>query len=263
MRYITFIACTFFIAFSLTAFINSNWNDTKTNNVCSAPNELIDPPTFFYDLSSGNKNIVTKERMHNAKTVADLFPDFQMQEDVKNKSSVLRDVKISVGAPHGHCSMGSFTIEDGNSFTDEHVKLLQSADYGTNFNLEGYTVPNIVVPDLNKKRYFNYSMTVVPENQATYRVGNEALINFLSTKCQSTIDKVERGHLKSGNISFTVTKEGSLSNIELQSTCGYPSVDGRMMDLMDRLPTVWNVATDSNGEKIEQTLVFSYGVGGC
>ena len=263
MKYITFIACTLFIAFSLTAFINSNLKSSNKENVCSQSSQEIEPPTFSYGLSSLTNNTVTKERIHSAKTIADLMPDHSIKEDLNNNITSLRDVKIRIAATHGHCSKGTTEIRNGNSLSEEQVKLLKSTDYATIFSLEGYITTNKFIPDLNNARYFNYNMAVVPETQATYKAGNDALIDYLSTKCQSTIAKVQRGNLKSGNISFTVTKVGTISDIEFNSTCGYPSVDVRMMELMKTLPEVWNVATDSKGEKLDQTLVFSYGMGGC
>lgn len=251
------------LALMLSAYTFSTWNGEDNNQACSQSTNVIEPPTFFYNLSAGTNNTISKERMHNAKTVADLFPDYQMQEDVKNKRTVLREVKIRVAAEHGHCSKGTAELKSGTKFSEEQVNLLQSTDYSTNFNLEGYAVPNTIIPDLNNKRHFNYSMTVVPENQASYKGGNEAFIDFLTAQCQPTIAKTKRGNLKSGNISFNVTKSGSISDVKIISTCGYPSVDKRMMDLMNELPQGWNIATNNDGEKLDQTLVFSYGQGGC
>jgi hypothetical protein len=41
------------------------------------------------------------------------------------------------------------------------------------------------------------------------------------------------------------------------------TVDEKMMELMKKLPDGWNVATNGNGEKANQNLVFSYGQKGC
>ena len=97
----------------------------------------------------------------------------------------------------------------------------------------------------------------VAEQQASYIGGNNAFLHFLKTECQATIAMVQKGDLKSGNIRFTLTKTGTISNIGLNSTCGYPSVDERMLELMNEIPDGWNVATNGKGEKINQTLVFS------
>ena len=76
MKNITLIACTVIITFALTAFTYSNWNSPPTNKVCSQPTKVIEPPAFFYNLSPPSKNTITKVRMHNAKTISDLMPDF-------------------------------------------------------------------------------------------------------------------------------------------------------------------------------------------
>ena len=263
MKSIRFIACTVVIAFTLTAFTYSSWNGLPTNKLsCQTTNE-IEPPTFSYNLSPPGKNTITKERLHNAKTISDLIPDFSNQENLKNNIISVRDVKIRIEEENVHQNKRESEKRNGNSLSKEQISLLKSTDYSTNFFLEGFYTPNNLIKDLNKDRYFNYHMTVVPEQQATYKGGNMAFINFLTTKCQPTIAKVLKGNLKYGNISFTITKAGTISNIHINSTCGYPSVDERMMDLMNKLPDVWNVATNGKGEKVNQTLVFSYGQTGC
>ena len=263
MKSITLIACTVITTFTLAAFTYSSWDALPNNELSCQTAKDIEPPTFFYNLSSHGKNTITKERMHNAKTISDLMPDFSMQENLKNNITSVRDVKIrmeeeNVNHPNHKSEKGN-----GNSLSKEQINLLKSIDYSTNFFLEGYSTTNKLIKDVNKEQYFNYYMTVIPEQQATYKAGNMAFINFLTTNCQPTIAKVQKGNLKSGNISFTVTTDGTISNIDINSTCGYPSVDERMVDLMNNLPDVWNVATNGKGEKVNQTLVFSYGQTGC
>jgi hypothetical protein len=263
MKNIILIACTVVITFTLAAFTSSNWNCSFTHNSCSQPTKVIEPPNFFYSLSSRCKNTITKERMHNAKTISDLMPDFRMQENLKNNITSLRDVKIRFEEENAHNTKQRIAKGNGNTLSKEQITLFKSTDYTTSFFLEGFVTHNDLTSDLKKEQYFNYNIAVVPEQQASYKAGNNAFIDFLSTKCQPTINKVQKGNLKSGSISFTITNEGTISNINNNSTCGYSSVDERMMDLLNKLPEVWNVGTNGKGEKVDQTLVFSYGQMGC
>ncbi len=263
MKNSTLIACTVIITFSLTAFTYSSWNGLPTNkHSCQTAHEN-DPPAFFYALSPRASNTITKERMHHATSIADLIPDFSIQENLKNNNTSVRDVKIIIEEDNVDHSKHRMEKGNGNSLSKEQINIFKSTDYSTNFFLEGFYVHNDSKKDASKDRYFNYYMTVVPEQQATYKAGNMAFINFLSTECQPTIAKLQKGNLKSGNISFTVTKAGTISNIEIKETCGYPSVDEKMVHLINQLPDDWNVATNGKGEKVNQTLVFSYGQTGC
>lgn len=263
MKRFTLIVCTVILTLALTAFTYSSWNAQPNNKISCQTTKEIEPPTFFYDLSSHCKNTITKERMHNAKTVSDLMPDFVMQENLKNNITSVRDVKIRIEEENVHHTKHRIEKGNGNSLSEEQISLLNSTDYSTNFFLEGISTPNNEIKDVSKERYFNYYMTIVPEQQASYQAGTNAFINFLRTNCQPTIAKVQKGNLKSGKISFTVTKAGALSNININSTCGYPSVDEKMVKLINKLPDGWNVATNGKGEKVNQTLVFSYGQTGC
>jgi len=47
-----------------------------------------------------------------------------------------------------------------------------------------------------------YYTTVIPEKQASFKAGKEAVINYIKENCQSTIAKTQRDKLKSGKISF-------------------------------------------------------------
>ena len=263
MKNIILITCAVVATFTLTAFTYSNWNGSPTNEACSQSTKVTAPPTFFYNLSPRAKNTITKERMHNAKTISDLIPDYSEQENLKNNVTSVRDVKIRIEEENVPDTKHRSEKGNENRLSKEQLKLLKATNYSTNFFLEGFIVHNNSITGLNKERYFNYYMTVIPEQQATYKAGNEALIDFLTSKCQPTIAKIQSGNLKSGKISFTVTKTGTISNIVNYSTCGYPSVDKRMMELMNELPDDWNIATNGKSEKVNQSLVFSYGQSGC
>ena len=69
--------------------------------------------------------------------------------------------------------------------------------------------------------------------------------------------------LQPGKIRFTVGKDGSISNVSLISSSDYPSIDARMLELLLNIPGEWEVAENSKGEKVDQTLTFFYGKMGC
>ena len=263
MKRLTIIASTVIITFTLTAFTYSNRNGTPTNKPSCQATKEIAPPSFFYNLSSYAINTISKEKIHNAITISDLIPEYTIQEDLNNNITSLRDVKIRVEEEGALCTGPMSEKGNGNSLCHEQINLLKTSDYSATFFLEGYLTNYDSEGGSNYDRYFNYNMTVVPEHQATYKAGNESFIDYLTTECQATIAKVQSGNLKSGKISFIVNKKGGISNLDINSTCGYPSVDERMIELMNNLPNAWNVATNGKGEKVNQTLVFSYGLGGC
>ena len=60
-----------------------------------------------------------------------------------------------------------------------------------------------------------------------------------------------------------ITTDGTVSDVILESTSGYDSIDDKMIELIKSMPGKWNAATDSQGEKVEQELVYSFGLVGC
>ncbi|MEX0272801.1 MAG: energy transducer TonB, partial [Flavobacteriaceae bacterium] len=62
---------------------------------------------------------------------------------------------------------------------------------------------------------------------------------------------------------FTVTAKGSLENIRLDRSSGYPSIDEKMLELLPQVPGKWIPAQNRNGENVAQELVVSFGLLGC
>jgi outer membrane biosynthesis protein TonB len=74
---------------------------------------------------------------------------------------------------------------------------------------------------------------------------------------------IREDKLRSGQFSFTVTKKGTVENVLLIATSGYPSVDEALIDLVSNMPDKWIPATNSVGEKVDQEFVFVFGKQGC
>ena len=258
MKIIVSIVCSLLIALAVSPIIHPEGKTTDKVQACSKPSQEIISPTFRYDLSTRAKHTVTKEQINKATTVADLMPDYAIQKGLKDRILAVRDVKVITEDEKETSASGRYAL------TDEQLKILKSFDYSTNFFLEGYSIQNELIPDVNKERYFKYFMTVVPEKQAVYKEGKEALIEYLKSSAQAIIDKQEQGSLKSGNILLTISPSGILDKVELSRTCGYTSVDNRMLELFNQLPKGWwEAAANEKGENVEQTLIFTFGLLGC
>lgn len=263
MKHLTSIVWTLLIVSSLCAFTYSSWIATPADKPSCQSAAHIAAPIFMYNLSSPCMNTITKENIHKAERVSDLIPDHRLQVQLKNNRISVRDVKLRLEEKRSSCNKLRSEKWNGNSFSEAQRNLLKSTDYSSTFFLEGYYTDNNLVEDPYQDRYFNYCMTVVPEHQASYKAGNNVFIDYLRTNAAATIATLQDGNLMSGSILFTVSKEGSLSGINLNSTCGYPSVDLRMLELIKRIPGDWDVATNGNGDSVDQSFVFTYGQGGC
>ncbi|MFT5238088.1 MAG: hypothetical protein ACI840_001042 [Ulvibacter sp.] len=213
-------------------------------------------PDFAYDVGSRFMSRVTKEDLHKAKSILDILPKEQTDP-------VFRYKTVSVIILDDYRQTDKREIGYSEVLTEAQIKLLQSTDYSTNFLIRAeFQEMNNDVNNL-VNNYFTPHMTVVPENEAVYVNGKDALIDYLKENSKEKTTIVNERKLKSGRIFFTVTKKGDISNVNLTSTSGYPSIDLYMIELVKSISGAWEAATNSNGDKVEQELVFSFGTIGC
>ena len=74
---------------------------------------------------------------------------------------------------------------------------------------------------------------------------------------------VDPEQLKPARLYFTVTKDGTIENLKLDSGSGYPEVDKKMMELITKTPGAWLPAKNSKAETVNQELVVFFGLMGC
>jgi hypothetical protein len=259
------IICTTLIIFSLTA-CGQNQIDTLTNKaeMASAKTVAFEKtfltavdrqinPDLIYKVESRFIANITKEDLHNAKTIIDILP----KEATKTMESY-QGVIVSILGNEGEIT----EIGRNEVLNEKQVKLLQSADYSSNIHItakckESNEFGRLWDYDLV------YYMTVIPEKEAEFTYGQEALIEYLKTNSKSKTAVIRADKLQPCRINFKVTKEGKIKNVKLDSTSGYPSVDEALIDLLTNMPQTWIPATNTKGEKIDQELVFFFGSEGC
>jgi len=261
------IFCTVLTTLSLTAYGFKNWSKTGTDQEetsCNRsdipeydipnPNEKQTEPDFFYDVDSRFASTITKDNLHNAKSIIDIIP----KEATKGIKS-FQNVKVAV-LPEGE---ERIEMGDSDVLNPAQLNLLKSSEYSTNFYIRAdYKRKN---PDTGeiKDEYLVYYMTIVPEKEAEFKDGHLVLIDYLKENSKEETTSVKEDQLKPGKVHFIVTKNGELANVKLESTSGYTSVDKKMIELITNMPGKWDPATNSKGEKVDQELVFSFGLIGC
>jgi hypothetical protein len=106
-------------------------------------------------------------------------------------------------------------------------------------------------------------LTVVPEKEAHYVLGKDALIDHLKRESSAAVASVQKNRILSGRIYFTIGATGMIEKVETIDSCGYPVIDARMYQLIKALPGAWEAAENSSGETVAQEFVFTYGNEGC
>jgi hypothetical protein len=258
--------CTVLTSFSLMAFGYMNWSNPKVCNnetscvkkvdsddglaiSCYKQNDL----DLVYQVSSRFINLITEENLHNAKSIIDILPN-------KATRSVETYSNVTVAVIHDE---GEITeINEDEFLSPAQLKLLQTTDCTSNLHITA----NYKNKNEESNYYSNelvYYMSVLPEKQAEYAEGYDALIEYLKTNSEEKTSIIKKEKLKPGKVSFTITTEGLVTDVKLTSTSGYTTVDKTLVELITTLPGQWHSATNLKGEKVNQELVFFFGLVGC
>ena len=262
------IFCTVLATLSLTALGCMNSNNLVTEPVETSGAEIValnkqvvEPaigpffPEFFYDVGS-RYNVIKKGDLDNARSYSDFIGEEHDQRIVSYKS-------LSVIILDGDKQTEIKETGIDGVLTAAQLKLLQSADYSTNLLIRAdYREKNIETGQVEDS-YWTPHLTIVSESQAVYAGGKKALIAYLKENSQKYLAVVQEDKLKPATLYFTVTKKGTIENVKLDGTSGYPSIDETMIELIKTMPGVWEPARNSKGETVDQELVFSFGRAGC
>lgn len=253
--------------FGLTAFTYINWNKPAKSKsdlpVCRTDVyknyplnqfQIPEDPQIFYHIDSRFGTTITKEKLCNAKSVIDIVP-----KKANWSSFPIQSVEVTV--LHGDAE----TSETGKSreLNPAQLKLLKTADYSGNFRIVATCKGKHQSVSDSYQYDLCYYLTVVPEKEAEYVDGRDALIGYLKQGSREKMAIVKKGKLRPGKLSFTVTKEGAITKVNLEESSGYSEVDKTMIDLINRMPGKWTPATNTKAEKVNQEFVFFFGTEGC
>ena len=196
---------------------------------------------------------ISKEKLMSPKTMSDIRPGYP--------SSMIEgytSTEIAV-ITHGQTSKA---IGVNETLTAEQQSLLQTADVGSNIEVNvGYIHQNPVtlIPDI---RQMHFVITVVPEVEAAYPGEHQELISYLKKNAIEKIPVSFSKEMKMTLIHFTVTEEGKVSNATIIESSKDPEIDKVLLKAIRKMPD-WKPAVNAEGINVEQEFEFSVGNGGC
>ncbi len=262
------IFCAVLITLSLTAYGVINSNDSKvkhlqtTNSkeiVANTPDaEKIEGPIltdFIYDVGP-RFSPIKKGDIEKARSVNDFLEEKQIQAITSIKSVnviIIKDDKQSDIREMGF----------SERLTEAQLSLLRNSDYSTNFLIRVEFQQNNETTGKSEHGYSTPHLTIVPEKQAKYSMGKDALMQYLRENSLVARANVQDDKLQPAKLFFTVTKSGTIENVRLDRTSNYPEVDKRMIELITTVPGTWEPALNDEGKKVDQELVISFGLMGC
>ena len=246
------IICAVLTTISLTAFSHISWSDTLT-----VQKDMADLDLYYH--VSNRWDTMTKEELKEVKSLLDI-----LKEDGTYTREAYRNVTISILHNDKDVrDIDRFEMGQSEILNTAQLELLHSIDYSTNLRITALNIRTNTKTGVVRDDSLVLYMTIIPEKEAEFAGGYDALIKYLKESSKEKTTIIREDKLQPGKVHFTVTKKGSISNVKLIDTSGYPSVDEELIKIITNMPEKWESAENSKGEKVNQEFVFFFGTPGC
>ena len=246
------------LIFSILNISACNKNQDQRPNDPKSHDQDLDQFDFYFEyfVSTRFKNTVIKEEVEQAESVVDLIPE----KDSEIISSFY-DIQVST---FGESRKSWVKARNSNEFFNKkQLEILKSLDNGSSFSITGRVKKTELETNEVKDDTIIYYLTVMPSQPAQYQDGIDELIRYLQINSEEAITIARKDKIKPGKISFVVTTEGVINEVELKYTSAYDSIDEMMLKLISNIPGTWQIALNKKGEKVDQELTFFFGIMGC
>lgn len=214
------------------------------------------PQNWDYEIRGKHNNSIKRDKLANAKTMSDIMANYPVLWITSYKS-----VELSVT-----CNGKTIkTYSENEVLTEEQKSLLSMADISTDIVINiNYNCKNAVTDKIESSK-MHYVTTVVPEVEAEYISGAEALKQYLKENAIDIISAKKSNETIRALVKFVVSEDGKITNIELTKTSGNQDYDKLLVETLTKMPK-WKPAANAKGEKVKQSFEFSLNspnVGGC
>lgn len=247
------------VTLSIAAFSFINSNTSKINQTGNASNSLNntdkplaenktkEPLEFFYNISPRFEGI-KKSDIDKATSIFDFISD---EDSIQIKK--LNSTEIILIINDRQTQFREYGTEE--NLTENQLNMLQSVDYSKHFLIKA-------IYESIEFEYHDFSphYTVVPETQSNYADGTDALIKYLKDNKSKNTDFIDEKKLQFVKISFTISTDGQIKQVNLDRSTGYPQLDFELIELIKNAPGKWIPAKNAEGKTVEQELVFSFGL---
>ncbi len=137
--------------------------------------------------------------------------------------------------------------------TQDQIALIKSADYGTDL---AFMVK--YQEEADEPKEVNFTYTVIPEQEADYLGGQEALRAYIKdhaiTKIPTDLYKNEELTV----ISFKIGLTGSVEEAHIIHASPHTDIDNLLLNVVKNMPD-WKAAKNAEGESIIQEFVLNVG----
>ena len=235
---------------------------------------------YSFEYSGRKKPAVRKTALDNATVVGEIMPGLwnhiglaykerveldlilnYFPEESYNKIIEIHEVEIEVMV-NGEMQSAIGTSE---LLTAEQKALLKKADMGSSIAVRfrffhRYSVSNSCQKAI---RYGYYSAEVVPETEAVYPGGVEALNTYLQNNVVDKIYHTDEDFEKLPiSVKFLVNKNGEVEKVDINRKMEIPDIDQLVINAFENMPK-WNPAINAEGVNVAQQFDIAFGGMGC
>ena len=204
---------------------------------------------FGYEVMGVYKKSISKETLDKAKNLKDVNPGFP-------SSWVNQYISVQILASCNGIIKKGIGIDE--NLNDNQIAVLQSADVGSNieFLVKHKTSEAVSTTDNTKEIKFAY--TLVPDTEAEYLDGYNALKDYLKVEAIDKIPESVKISLEQVIIRFVVSKEGKVVKPEIIKSSHLKNIDSLLIDALTSMQN-WKPAHNADGKKFEQTFELQLG----
>ncbi len=250
---------------------NQSVTEVPVTGHCSAPQEAIQQEESIEALDymvTTWSSPVTREEVQEYRSILDFWTDDDKAKYKHDNFSEIwvvnlkdyPDWTLDVAAIAPEYKVASPTEE----FTAEQLALVADAEYSDHLRFSArFNSTKVSTGEVEEYVLVSQSVCLVPEVQADYKGGLDALASYLKMASKDHVKEVTRDQVGRGRIFFTVSAKGTITNVKLIETSNYPNVDQAMIKIVQDIPKKWKPAQDETGKKVDQEFVFTFGQAGC
>lgn len=154
---------------------------------------------------------------------------------------------------------GTKTTVSGNSdvLNQEQKELIRLADRNGDIAVNVTYLPENSL-EQNTLQQYDFKVSIMPDNNATYGEGAAQLNQYLQKNCMANIDAGNFTGYDLTAIKFTITEQGLVSDVHVAMPSKDTKIDEKLVAAISNMPN-WKPASFSNGLKVKQNFVLTVG----
>ena len=226
---------------------NKKWYTEGVSTNSSFTQEL------YFEVRGNYAHSVKKEKLNEAKLINDIIPGYP-------ENWISQYISVEMLATRNGNSMKANGLN--NILSPEQKNILHSTELGTKIEIiVNYKSKNPATEKI-ENCMVNFSLMVIPEIEAEYVGGYQQLAKHIKENIINKISDNTPQQYHSGIVLFTIDENGEITDTRISKSSGDLNTDKFLIKSVNKMPK-WKPAENSNGIKVKQEFLFSFGNRGC